>query len=477
MPVVNPLRFFRLFLMEIAMPDNQDISRQSLDFAHALQFEHLPNSVVEAMKQSVFDLLCSAIGGSNTSKADCIRRIFKHHPAHGNVPAFGLREFLSLRDAGFVNGACGHILETDDSDRTGLSHPGVMVITPALLAATACHKSGKDLISACVAGYEVMLRVGTALGLPHYAVWHTTGTTGVLGGVISAGKVMELSREKLTHAFGNAGTLSCGLWEFNKTHAMSKILHVGVGVSNALLCVELAQEGFTGAEKILEGTQGLFAGFNRSDADWSVFNDYGKLWRSAGVSFKPYPCCRHTHGGIDCGLALHEKGIAHRLEHIREIRIETYNAAYQIVSSRHCQSAAEAKFSLPYTVCVALLTGCVTEDSFSEEAIRLPQLQHLLACTKISVADDIQAVHPYHEQCRVTVRFDNKSEETVYVKDPLGEPENPMTWEGLRNKGFDEVKSIVPKTVFNQIYDTCRELDGLDDCAPFYALLQKQTVR
>lgn len=195
---------------------------------------------------------------------------FKHHPAYGGVPAFGLKEFLSLRDAGLINGACGHILETDDSDRTGLSHPGVMVITPALLSATASHKSGKDLISACVAGYEVMLRVGTALGLPHYAVWHTTGTTGVLGGVISAGKIMELSREKLTHAFGNAGTLSCGLWEFNKTHAMSKILHVGVGVSNALLCVELAQEGFTGAEKILEGTQGLFAGFNRSDADLSV---------------------------------------------------------------------------------------------------------------------------------------------------------------------------------------------------------------
>ena len=77
----------------------------------------------------------------------------------------------------------------------------------------------------------------------------------------------------------------------------------------------------------------------------------------------------------------------------------------------------------------------------------------------------------------MTVRFDNKSEETVYVKDPLGEPENPMTWEDLRNKGFNEVKSTVSETTFNQMYGVCRELDCLDDCAPFYALLQKQTVR
>lgn len=459
------------------MTIDNPISSKSLDFAQNLSFNQLPANVVESMKQYVFDLICSMLGGSNTTKADCVRGIFKRHAASGEILAFGLKEPVSLRDAGLVNGACGHVLETDDSDRTGLSHPGVMVITPALLAAAYRHRSGKELISASVAGYEVMLRVGTALGLPHYAVWHTTGTTGVLGGAISAGKLMGLTREELMHAFGNAGTLSCGLWEFNRTHAMSKILHVGAGVANALLCVELAQEGFTGAERILEGDQGMFVGFGRGDADWSLFDDYGTFWRAAGVSFKPYPCCRHTHGGIDCGLALHEKLNAEKIECIKKVSIETYDAAYRVVSSNCCHSTVEAKFSLPYTVCVAMLTGAVTEASFTSNTIEDARLQNLLRKTEIRVADDIQAIHPYHEQCRVTISLEDGTQESIFVGDPLGEPENPVTWEDLRRKGFDEVKAFMPETVFEQMYETCRQLENLEDCAPLYTLLQKQTVR
>ena len=386
-----------------------------------------------------------------------------------------MHQTISLQDAALINGASGHVLEIDDSDRTGLSHPGVMVITPALITAAVENKSGKDLIAACVAGYEIMLRIGTALGLDHYSIWHTTSTTGPLGSVISAGKLLNLTRKELTNAFGNAGTLACGLWEFNKTHAMSKLLHTGIGGAHGILSARLAKNGFTGAQDILEGTQGLFAGFPSKDLDLSVFDDFYKFWRTDGVSFKPYPCCRHTHGGADCGLALHQLIDRQELNQISSIIIETYQAAYQVVGSNKCSTPKQAKFSLPYLVCTGLLYGYVDNRNFEEIYVNESTIQSLLQKTEILVATDIQKIHPYHEQCRVTVRFTNGIEKQVFVPDPLGEPENPMLWEQLILKGKGLLAPRCDSWKIDSLEQMIQDLENVS-IKEVYSLIHSMTI-
>lgn len=459
------------------MITDNPITKKSLDFAFGLSWGAIPDKAVSMTRKYVFDLMASALAGTKSEKTRAVYAAARAYAGKGDTPAFGSKELFSIRDAALINGAAGHALETDDSDRTGLSHPGVMVITPALLTAFKRHKSGKDFIRACVAGYEVMLRIGTALGLPHYDIWHTTSTSGVFGAVISSGLLYDLSRTELGHAFGNAGSLAGGLWEFNRTRALSKILHVGAGASNALLCVHLAKEGFTGTDLVLEGDQGLFAGYGRRDADFSVFDDYGKFWRSEGVSFKPYPCCRHTHGGIDCGIDLHGKIPAEKVKYIDSVSIETYRAAYQVVSSNTVRTSADAKFSLPYCVLRALLDGEITEKSFSPESFSEEAIQALLKKTGVKTAQDIQAVHPFHEECRVTVAMADGKSFTAFVADPLGEPENPVGWDGLKVKARDEIGGLMTEAEFDYLYDACRRLEDIPDMADFYHNLQKASVK
>ena len=450
------------------------VTKACLDFAYNLKFADIPLVVSEQMKKYIFDLICCSVAGSRAPEVSIIQKLFVTSLDNKGIAPYGRNAPLSPEIAAIVNGAAGHALEMDDSDRTGLSHPGVMVITPALLLSTLNHSSGKNFISACVAGYEVMLRVGTALGLDHYSVWHTTGTTGGLGAAISCGKILKLSEQELADAFGNAGTLACGLWEFNKTYAMSKLLHVGMGVSHGLLCARLAKEGFTGARCILEGPQGLFAGFRSKDLDLSVFEDFGKFWRTAGVTFKPYPCCRHTHGGIDCGLRLHKLNLPHN--QISRIRIETYKAASDVVSSNICHRTKEGKFSLPYTVVSALVDGEITEKTFTSDCIENPLKQQLLSLCTVEVADDIQGVHPHHENCRVTVQLRNGQLFTEFVFDPLGEPENPMDWAALSTKGR-QLLSRCSDEEFNDLLHLIQKLDQLDDCEKLYHLIHAYSCR
>src|SRR3546814_19023681 len=92
----------------------------------------------------------------------------------------------------------------------------------------------------------------------------------------------------MLHALGSAGTQSAGLWEFLRDAADSKQLHTSKAAVNGLIAAYLAHDGFTGAQHILEGPQGLAAGMY-SDADPAKLPDrLGSRWPVLEPKFKPH---------------------------------------------------------------------------------------------------------------------------------------------------------------------------------------------
>src|SRR3546814_11409324 len=89
------------------------------------------------------------------------------------------------------------------------------------------------------------------------------------------------------------------LGEFLRDAADSKQLHTAKAAADGLTAAYLAQEGFTGARRILEGPQGMAAGMS-SDADPARLTDrLGQRWALAETSFKYHASCRHTHPAAD----------------------------------------------------------------------------------------------------------------------------------------------------------------------------------
>ena len=167
------------------------------------------------------------------------------------------------RDAGrraFVIGGLTHILETDDLHRTSVTHPGCVVVPAVVAAADADVATGADFLRAVLHGYEAMCRIGNAVGPTHYQIWHNTSTCGPFGSAMAAATLLGLSEEQTLNALGNAGTQSCGFWQFMETGAMSKHLHAGRAAESGMLAAEMAAQGFTGPAQILEGNKGFFAG-------------------------------------------------------------------------------------------------------------------------------------------------------------------------------------------------------------------------
>lgn len=454
---------------------DKEISKSCIDFAYDFKLEEAPASTKEHMKKCLLDWLGCAIRGSIMPQAHCIKKYVKAMGGDAHASIIGDPVPNSVFSSALSNGYYGHILEMDDVDKESITHPGTVVIPAALSIGEWNRLSGADFLAAIIAGYEVMLRVGAAVTPAHYQIWHTTATSGVFGSVVAAGRMLNLNREEMTWAFGNAGTLSAGLWEFLQDGAMSKYLHAGKASATGVMTAYLAGTGFTGASRILEGKQGFFAGYARQEVNPDIFADFGRRYRAETVSFKPYPCCRHTHSTIDCARALQGK-LADVLDAVKSIRIETYKAAVLIAGTENPQDSRQAQFSLKYVVSRALKIGNIGLPDFDDKVLFDPEVRKLMEKVTIEVDPQIDSLTPAAWPSRVTVEFSDGRKITEYVQYPKGDPENPLAWTEVKEKFTLLVGGILNPQGITEVVTLCENIESVEDCGQLLKTVNKYGV-
>jgi 2-methylcitrate dehydratase PrpD len=225
----------------------------------------------------------------------------------------------------------------------------------------------------------------------------------------------------------------------------------------------MAQAGFTGASRILEGRQGFFAGFAGQEVDPGLFADFGARFRTASVSIKPYPCCRHTHSAIDCARALRDQ-LGAGLEGIAGIRLETYRAAAQVAGNEAPADPRQAQFSLKYTIARALKTGRISLADFAEPVLFDPEVRALMARISVTVDPRLDALTPGAWPARVTLRLADGRELCEYVANPKGDPENPLGWKEVKEKFGLLVAGLLPPAAAREVVAKCEALEQLKSC-------------
>jgi 2-methylcitrate dehydratase PrpD len=364
----------------------------------------------------VLDTLACAIGGRDTEPARMLGAVMP-----SGSPDLGRRAFHL--------GGLAHILEMDDLHRDSVTHPGCVVIPAAWALAAAGDMNGRAFLDAVVAGYEACCRVGMSVGREHYRIWHNTSTCGPFGSAMAAAQLLTVSDEEAVWALGNAGTQSCGLWQFLESGAMSKHLHTARAAEAGLLAAVLAAKGFTGAPDILEGQKGFYAGFCTDPLPEAVTAAPEGPWALTRTSIKPWPCCRHTHPAIDAALELH--GALAGAQPVR-VQIGAYRAALDVCDRPRPNDPYGAKFSLQHCVAAALREGEIGLDSFDASARE--RLAPYRTMVSLSLADDIDTAYPRSWGTEVTVTTANGQTLSARRRDAKGDPDNPVTAEELAAK-------------------------------------------
>ncbi len=357
----------------------------------------------------LLDALASAYAGSNT-------------PVGRKLIAWAKREPLNASTKAFLMGSLAHITETDDLHKASVTHPGCVVVPGILAMANRADATGQDLLDATLQGFEVMCRIGRAVGSEHYKKWHNTATCGPFGSAMAVGSLLKLSDKQCVNALGNAGTQSSGLWQFLQSGAMSKHLHAGRASESGLLAAELAEHDFTGAADILEGDQGVFKAMCPDAIPGEILNHPDAVWELLQTSIKPWPSCRHTHPAIDAALSLRSQ-IGNSI--IDQVHINSYQAALDVCDRPSCENEYQAKFSLQHCVATALQTGIVSLESFSAEA--RDNVSELAKQCYVGLSEKLDQRYPQAWGASVAIRCVDGREVTAVSSDCKGDPELPLT--------------------------------------------------
>lgn len=342
------------------------------EYAVGLEAQRLPTQVREKALHCLIDASACAIHGSSLPWTRMLLETACESAANGPCTFPTLPRALPPAQASLVLGAAAHAFELDSLRKPGAGvHPGATVAIPALMVAQQVSASLDDLLTAIVAGCEVMFRIGDAtLHSAEKAGFHAPGLTGPFGAATAAGYLLGLTAEQLANAYGLCGSMSAGLLNFAKSGngGMVKRLHLGRAAEAGILAAQLAARGYKGPASVLEGEFGLLDAFCPKHEPDRLIAGLGEAFQTETICFKSYAChvtaqapifllrqlmARHRFGGEDIdqiSLAVSEKVLSHH-------------------AARHCTDLMLAQYSVPYSVAIAAFRDASDPAAFDETCL------------------------------------------------------------------------------------------------------------
>jgi 2-methylcitrate dehydratase PrpD len=412
-------------------------SRALSEFLAGLRYEDIPAAVVSRTEDLFLDWIVSALAGKGARPTLVMEQFARlMGPASGPAEVLTSRGRTSAWFAALINAAASHFVEQDDLHNSSVLHPGTVVFPAVLAAAQELGASGRDLITAAVAGYECGVRVGEFLGRSHYKVFHTTGTAGKLAAAAGVGRLLELDATRMNHCLGSAGTMAAGLWEFLRDAADSKQLHTAKAAADGLMAAYIARDGFTGAVRIFEGPQGMAAGMS-TDADCACLVDrLGERWATAETSFKFHASCRHTHPAADALLAAMR---SHHLDadDVTQVTAFVHQGAIDVLGPvTDPRTVHQSKFSMGFVLANIAVHRRAGLGEFTDAALDDARLRNFHDRVTMRLDSEVDQAYPKRWIGKVEIETRDGRKIAQRVDTPKGDPGNTLSRAELEDKAL-----------------------------------------
>jgi 2-methylcitrate dehydratase PrpD len=446
------------------------IAKVLADFAHDLTYEAIPETVRERAKHLILDATGIAFASCRYDFAHKSLTALAGLGGSGDVPAIGLNARLSPRDAALLNGILVHGLDFDDTHTGSVLHVTTSIWPAVLSAGWMRGASGKDLLTAYVAGAEAITRLGAVgSGEFHQVGFHPTGLIGVFGCTLAAGTLMGLSAENLVMAQGIALCMASGSLEFLEDGAWTKRMHPGWAAQSGITAAALAQAGFVGPARAYEGRFGLF-NIHLQDGiaaeRWQrATAGLGSTWETSAVAVKPLPACHFTHACADAAMQLAKQ---HRFDVDDIVRIKALVPAEvvktvcePVANKRRPANAYDAQFSIPYLVAASLLRGRFTLNELEPGALADETILSL--CDRVDYEIDSRSTFPRHYTGEVQIALTDGRVLVHREAMNRGCADRPLSNADIVEKFTDNARRSVSARAAAAVRDAVLSLDRADD--------------
>jgi len=396
-----------------------------------------PASVNQTVRDAIADCFGCILAGSNS---EVTQRVLGglSSISLGPVSLYGRTETCSAGYAAMINAVSGHAYELDDWEEAGNTHPTVVLLPALLTAASLRQVSGRELLNAYAVGFEVIVRLGEAITLEHYARgFHATATLGTLGAAAAVSRLLKLDANDASNAIALSVSQALGYAAQFGTNA--KPLQAGFSARAGLECGLMAANGITANLAAIEdvrGMLGLLGNFDQQRLD-NAAGRLGKPWalEEYSIVFKPWPSCGYAHRLMTAALELRDR-LGGKTEEIKRIAATQPDFHNAILLFDRPTTRNEALFSGPACIAQMLVTGELglkeCENRFWEaaEVDRLISITHF----KAEPAKNPEINYDPEQPDMLTLTLKNGDSLQQSCTYPLGSPQNPMNAEQLAGK-------------------------------------------
>jgi 2-methylcitrate dehydratase PrpD len=249
--------------------------------------------------------------------------------------------------------------------------------------------------------------------------WHITATCGIFGAAAACARLIGLDVRRTAWALGHAATQSASLVE--SLGSMSKSLGVGNAAKNGLVAALLAEGGFSGPDKPIEGRYG-FAAVTSDSADLvHITEGIGERWEVLNNAYKPYPCGVVLFPVIDACLELRARH-APVPEAIDRVVVRGHPLMRERTDRPNVEDGRDAKVSLQHSVAAAFVFGAAGLAQYEHDCIADAGVRALRG--RIVFEEDPAA--PV-ESATVTVHLADGTEHSEHIRHGRGTPGRPMS--------------------------------------------------
>ena len=405
-------------------------SRSLFEFLHRVQREGAPPEVLAAASGCLLDTLGCMLFGAPEPWARIMADEVFAESASGRATVVGRLQPAPAPLAALCNGTAAHGFELDDHLDEAIVHPGAIVVSAALAAAESVDATGERLLLGIIAGYEVLDRLGRAMGTgPSRRGWHKTAVAGPIGAAVAAAMVRGADAATLATAAG----LACATASGTKAYAssddggMEKRMHAGRAAESGVRMAQLAARGFTAPDTAIEGRFGLLHVFAPDEARPELLGEgLGQRWSIQHVYVKLHPCCAWIQAATQQLVALRGP-VPLAPQAVRRLRVGVSAYAGAQNGNPAPRDTMGAQFSIPYCAALAVTGDPADPASYAPAAIHEPGRRALAARVEVFTDTQMEAAYPRHYGARVELELADGRRLSGARLDPHGMPADPCT--------------------------------------------------
>jgi len=437
------------------------------DFVSKTTYNDLPETVIEDVKDRLLDSLGGAFFESGRDTIQPLLKMLKDYGGVQESSVVGSKDKLPCPQAAFMNSSMafdtGHSL-----------HTGIMATAAALAIAEVESNnrsiSGKDLILAIALGYEVGLRIVSAMiPNPFARGFDPGGIVGPIAAATAAGKILALDEAKMVAALSISSGLGIGSKEASRPPLPFASLQFGRACEAGVISALLAREGVQGSDIMLE--KGFVPTFcERLDIN-IVLEGLGKDFGIANTSLKLHGGCRSLHSSIDSVAQIVEE---HKIAStdIESMKVQVCPGSLpEYLDMDYPENGDAARFSTPFALAAFLIYGDAFPDKFTDTHLKNPQVQELINKTTMERSEELGKQSPRRRA--VVVEITTKDGRTLSQRSDFakGDSEWPMTRTEIEEKFNRMASRTIDLEQRRAIINHVSKIESVSELSGFFPLL------